>query len=97
MTFYWVFFAGTVKRLRDLGYSWKWLPLVIGLGAASIAITAFFPNSTNTISVADVASILFLVPAAGIGGYGVFCMFLIPGGITRGKFLTKNDLRRILP
>jgi len=81
----WCFASAIVQRLNDLGQSWKWAAGVVGALIAVTAIEACFGRPGAHLSMADIVSLILLVPACAIGGFGMLMLEFAPGSSAKRR------------
>lgn len=92
---FWATAAAMVKRLHDVGRSGKWVAIVFGGLALSTAIAAAPSLSNAPAPIANIASIVVLIPTCLLGVFGLFQMMVVGGETGHRQELPEGDLRRL--
>jgi uncharacterized membrane protein YhaH (DUF805 family) len=93
---FWIVGATYVKRLHDLGYSGKWLLLILAsIALFSTVSLAIYSRGATSIPL-EIVKLVALLPAGLVGGYFMISMYLVRGDSGQ-RLRPANDMRNALP
>lgn len=92
----WIFLSAATRRLRDLDHSPKWLLAFLALIAANLTLETLFSRPDASYSLFEFLNLAILIPAIGIGTFGLLQMMLI-SGITTAPRSAPGDLGEMEP